>query len=144
MILPNFPLLGGHVLRRLTKDLKRYNLADSNDMWQMDYRTQDLSQLDLRNSLGDLLNALFDDRTVWPAASRMPVGFDWRQIMELGKNPGLGIRKLHKQVIAGKNVGIASSTSPCSSPTRNMPADCGCMRKSISIQKALQKCTARR
>ena len=37
----------------------------------------------------------------------MPAGFDWQQIMEIGKNPGLGIRALHNQGITGKGVGIA-------------------------------------
>ncbi len=85
---------------------------NSDNMYQMDLRTQDLSHLDLKNSLDDLLNALFDDHTVWPSAVRMPAGFDWERIMELGKNPGLGIRKLHEQGITGKNIGIAIIDMP--------------------------------
>jgi hypothetical protein len=37
----------------------------------------------------------------------MPQDFDWERIMELGKNPGLGIRKLHTQGITGRGIGIA-------------------------------------
>ena len=42
----------------------------------------------------------------------MPEGFDHKQIMELGKNPGLGIRALHKQGITGRGVGIAICDQP--------------------------------
>ena len=73
----------------------------------MDLRTQDLSQLDLHNSLNDLLYANFDDRTVWPPASKMPFGFVPRRIMDLGKNPGLGVDSLHARGITGQNIGIA-------------------------------------
>ncbi len=80
--------------------------SDSDQMWQMDLRSFDLSQLDLTNSLNDLMYADFDDQTKWPAADKMPQDFDWQRIMELGKNPGLGIRRLHEQGITGRGVGI--------------------------------------
>lgn len=83
-----------------------YN-PNSEAIWQMDLRSYDLSNLDLRDSLSDLLYADFNQRTIWPPAEKMPAGFDWQQIMELGKNPGLGIGKLHEQGITGKGVGIA-------------------------------------
>jgi subtilisin family serine protease len=73
----------------------------------MDLRSDDLTSLDFRNSLNDLLYATFDDRTIWPAANKMPKGFDCKNIMELGKNPGLNIQTLHKEGITGKNIGIA-------------------------------------
>jgi hypothetical protein len=81
--------------------------SDSDALWQMDLRSYDLSALDLRGSLNDLLYASFDDRTVWPPDDQMPQDFDWQRIMELGKNPGLGIRDLHAQAITGRGVGIA-------------------------------------
>jgi hypothetical protein len=81
--------------------------SESGEQWQVDLRSFDLSRLDLRGSLDDLMHASFDDRTVWPSADKMPEGFDWKQIMELGKNPGLGLRELHEQGIRGANVGIA-------------------------------------
>jgi hypothetical protein len=73
----------------------------------MDLRSYDLSALDFRNSLNDLLFASFDNRTIWPTADKMPVGFDWKQIMELGKTPGLNLQTLHQEGISGKNIGIA-------------------------------------
>jgi hypothetical protein len=82
------------------------------DIWQMDYRTQDLSRLDLHNSLNDLLLAFFDDRTVWPPANKLPFGFNPQRIMALGKNPGLGVRSLHARGITGKGIGIAIIDMP--------------------------------
>jgi subtilisin family serine protease len=85
---------------------------NSEEAWQMDLRSYDLSVLDLRSSLDALMFADFDDRTVWPLADRMPPNYDWQRIMELGKNPGLGIRSLHNQGITGRGVGIAIIDQP--------------------------------
>lgn len=85
---------------------------NSDDPWQMDLRAYDLSTLDLSGSLNDLLYADFDDKTVWPSDDRMPQGFDWQRIMQLGKNPGLGIRDLHVQGITGRGVSIAIIDQP--------------------------------
>lgn len=92
--------------RGLMTEIPTYN-PESNEYWQMDLRGYDLSQLDLSNSLEDLYYTDFDDRTTWPSKDRMPMGYDWKQIMELGKNPGLGVRSLHAQGITGKGVSIA-------------------------------------
>ena len=51
--------------------------------------------------------ASFDSQTQWPAANKIPAGFDWRKIMELNKDPGLEVRALHEQGITGKGVSIA-------------------------------------
>jgi hypothetical protein len=77
------------------------------DPFQADLRGADLSALDLRNSKQDLLYSMWDTRTIWPPADRMPAGFDPDQIMELGKNPGLGVRQIHQMGITGRHVGIA-------------------------------------
>jgi hypothetical protein len=79
----------------------------SSDSGEIDLRAYDLSTLDLSGSLDDLLCASFDDQTVWPPDDRMPKGFNWRHIMELGKDPSLGVRTLHARGITGKHVGIA-------------------------------------
>jgi len=86
--------------------LPKYNPA-STDPWQVDLRGVDLTALDLRGSLDPLLYASFDTRTRWPAAERMPPGFKPQAILEIGKHPGLGVRRLHAQGITGRNVGIA-------------------------------------
>ncbi len=80
---------------------------DSDQQWQVDLRFTDLTNVDLSGSLKDLLYADFDDGTQWPPAERMPKNFDWKRIMELGKDPGLGMRQLHTQGITGRGVGIA-------------------------------------
>ncbi len=67
----------------------------------------DLSLLDLSDSGESLTIANFDTETRWPGAGLLPAGFDPLAILELGKDPGLGVRRLHAQGITGRNVGIA-------------------------------------
>ena len=93
------------------KELPKYD-PDSPNSWQMKLQGRDLSELDLRNSIDDLLYASFDDRTVWPANDKMPSTFDRQKIMELGKNPGLGVRSLHEKGITGRGVRIAIIDMP--------------------------------
>jgi hypothetical protein len=78
---------------------------DSGEMWQVDVRSTDISTLDLRGRTDDLLHASFDSKTRWP--ENLPAGFDPAALMELGKNPGLGLRTLHKKGITGRGIGIA-------------------------------------
>lgn len=79
----------------------------SSDLWQVDLRSADLTGLDLSDSGDVLSHASFDDKTIWPEAAKMPSDFDWRHILEMGKNPGLGVRQLHAQGITGKGIGVA-------------------------------------
>lgn len=79
----------------------------STNPWQVDLRSNNLTGVDMTGSLDDLLYATFDSKTQWPSADKVPTDFNWRQIMEIGKDPGLGIRALHEQGITGKGVGIA-------------------------------------
>jgi subtilisin family serine protease len=80
---------------------------NSTESWQVDLRSSDLTKLDLSKSKDVLLHSNFDSQTKWPATDQMPAGFDWQRIMELGKDPGLGIRTLHNKGITGDGVGIA-------------------------------------
>jgi hypothetical protein len=73
----------------------------------VDLRSFDLSGADLRDRADTLLRASFDERTKWPPASALPEGFDPARIMALGKDPGLGVRRLHQQGITGRGVGVA-------------------------------------
>ena len=75
--------------------------------WQVDLRSADLTELDLSKSTSDLLFADFDSKTQWPSSKKMPADFDRQKIMEIGKDPGLGMRALHDQGITGNGVGIA-------------------------------------
>jgi subtilisin family serine protease len=92
-------------------DLPTFDPA-STEPFQVDLRGYDLSGLDLSASSDDLLQADFDTQTVWPPADQMPSGFDPQQIMELGKNPGLGVRQLHARGVTGRGVGIAIIDAP--------------------------------
>jgi hypothetical protein len=85
---------------------------NSKDLWQIDLRSHDLTGLDLSKSTADLLFADFDSRTKWPPSDRMPADFNWQKIMELNKDPGLGIRALHKRGITGEGVAIAIIDQP--------------------------------
>ena len=96
--------------RKMTS-LPRYNVKSQNP-WQVDMRRADLSRLDLKDSLNDLLYATFDTRTVWPPAERMPKEYDRQRILEMGKNPGLGVRGLHARGITGRGVGVAIIDQP--------------------------------
>jgi Subtilase family len=103
----------GIVRRPLPLDLNRgslralpaYDPSNKREIWQVDLRGYDLRALDLGGRLKDLLMAHFDKGTRWP--SSLPQGFDPDRIMEIGKDPGLGIRALHKQGITGTGVAIA-------------------------------------
>ncbi len=72
--------------------------------WQIDLRSRDVSGFDLSGRLSDLRGADFDSKTIWPRS--LPSQFPPVAVMEAGKNPGLGVRKLHRQGITGKGVGI--------------------------------------
>ena len=74
---------------------------------QVDLRGLNLSNLDLGNNSDDLFYSDFDSRTIWPQEDRMPPDFSPARIMEIGKNPGLGVRQLHSQGLTGRGVGIA-------------------------------------
>jgi len=84
--------------------LTKYN-ENSIKPFERDLRCYDPSNLNLKNSLNELLHSDFDSKTNWPKS--LPVGFNPDTIMEIGKNPGLNIRELHKIGITGKGVGIA-------------------------------------
>jgi hypothetical protein len=84
----------------------------STEQWQVDLRSSDLTKLDLSKSKEALLFADFDSKTQWPTSDKMPADFDWQKIMEIGKDPGLGIRSLHEQGITGKDIGFAIIDQP--------------------------------
>jgi subtilase family protein len=85
---------------------------DSTDPWQIDLRSQDLTKIDMTDSFADLMYANFDSKTQWPSLAMVPADFDPQKIMEIGKDPGLGIRALHDQGITGKGIGIVIIDQP--------------------------------
>lgn len=79
--------------------------TSSNKEWQIDIRGKDLSKLNLEKRENDLLHSDFDSRTIWP--QKLPDKFNPNKIIDISKNPGLDIKKLHSLGITGKNINIA-------------------------------------
>lgn len=77
----------------------------STDSFQVDLRGRDLSRLALAERSDDLSHSVFDSRTIWPPT--LPANFSPADILEVGKNPGLGIRSLHERGITGSGIGVA-------------------------------------
>lgn len=78
--------------------------------WQLpvlDLRHQNTSAMDLSGY--DMQDVTFDDKTKWPTdPKKCPKGYaEMDKITEYGKDPGLGIRKLHQQGIDGTGISIA-------------------------------------
>lgn len=84
--------------------LPRYD-SGSAVLWQVDLRGRDVSGLSLTGRQNDLLYATFDSQTKFPR--NLPKDFSPERILELGKNPGLGIRTLHGRGVTGTGVPIA-------------------------------------
>ena len=76
---------------------------------ELDVRSCDLSAWDFTNYTADELADVltFDSKTKFPTKDKLPKGFSPAQILRKNQNPGLNIRKLHKQGITGKDVNIA-------------------------------------
>lgn len=79
--------------------------SNSGQMWQVDVRSADLSGFDLSDRYADIVGACFDSKTIWP--EKLPVNFDPDAVMEQGKDPGLGVRRLHEQGVTGKGIALA-------------------------------------
>lgn len=79
---------------------------NADDPFKIDFRHRDASGMDLTGQ-GKLLAdwASFDTATRWPGA--LPPDFNPERLLELGKNPGLGVRALHAKGITGKGVHVA-------------------------------------
>lgn len=72
-----------------------------------DLRGNDASGLDLSEQKDLLERSNFDSNTKFPAKDKLPDGFNPQQLLENGKNPGLGIRKLHTEGYTGEGVNVA-------------------------------------
>lgn len=78
--------------------------------WSYDFRSYDISEIDFAET-EDVLNLSdFDTNTVWP--EQLPVDFNPEAVMELGRNPGLGVYDLHARGITGEGVSIAIIDQP--------------------------------
>lgn len=93
-----------------TKDT--LDLVNFRDKWGANYSSYihinnfDVSQADLSGL--DVSKATFDEWTIWPDdEKRMPKKFNPHEFLEKRKNPGLGIRELHKMGIDGRGRNVA-------------------------------------
>ena len=93
----------GTVSRRPAAEVQFWETSPEALLASGDLRGADLRDMDLTEE--DLFAADFDTKTQWPAA--LPGDFDPERLLELGKDPGLGLRALHERGITGKGVGIA-------------------------------------
>ncbi len=73
---------------------------------------KDVSQMDL-SGMGYLLPTLkFNQKTLWPDASRMPADVKPEDLLKAAINPGLGVREIHEQGITGQGVRVAIIDQP--------------------------------
>jgi len=93
------------ILLRNIADLKKFD-----SFWGL--ANTSLINLDLTEQKERLQELPFDSRTDWPPPDKLPKGFDPIRLLEDGKNPGLGIRQLHKQGIDGRGIHIAIIDQP--------------------------------
>jgi len=82
------------------------------DFHEIGLRNVNLKNLDLSGESDYLKGEDFDSLTQWPGPDKLPDGFDPKKLLEEGKNPGLGIRALHKEGINGEGIGIAILDQP--------------------------------
>jgi hypothetical protein len=91
-------------------------LRDTNDLGKIDafrgFADMSLVNLDLRKYKKLLDGMTFNTFTRWPEPNKLPQGFDPARLLEEGKNPGLGVRGLHKRGIDGRGVAIAILDQP--------------------------------
>ena len=81
--------------------------GDRFNRWGLCHR--DLSKHDLSGvSKEYLAKVTFNSSTKWPTQDKMPKDFDPNIVLERGKNPMLGIKKLHEQGIDGSGVTVAA------------------------------------
>ena len=80
-----------------------------------DIRNKDLRNYNLSDGENIIKTLLFNEKTRFPTdKNKMPLAYECQPwyIIEHGKNPGFGIRELHKQGITGKGVNIAIIDEP--------------------------------
>jgi len=95
---------------------KKITLRNEDDLKKFDpfwgFANMSLVNLNLKGHAKLLEKMPFDSRTEWPGPDKLPDGFEPGRLLEEGKNPGLGVRRLHEQGIDGRGVGIAIIDQP--------------------------------
>lgn len=78
----------------------------------LEMQARSIKDMDLTNELNALMKSTFDTQTEWPSEDKLPEDFNPEEIIEIGKEPGLGIKNLHKEGITGKGVKVAIIDQP--------------------------------
>lgn len=82
------------------------NFVNAQGYPELTFEHLDVSEYDL--SKLDVLNVRYAEDTKWPDdANKLPKDFKPTEFLEYRKNPGLGVRQLHKQGIDGKGRKVA-------------------------------------
>jgi hypothetical protein len=76
----------------------------------LDLRHSDLRKFDLTDKGAELPNAFFDSETRWP--EKLPAGFAPAAILELNRDPGLGLRAIQARGITGRGVSVGIIDTP--------------------------------
>ena len=71
-----------------------------------------LVRLNLTDQKKLLDSMTYDTLTEWPPEANLPPGFDPAELIENAKNPGLGVRSLHREGIDGTGIGLAIIDQP--------------------------------
>lgn len=77
---------------------------NTSGMYRVDVTSADVSQATWLGDKDVIDFIRFNTRTLWPKV--MPEGLNPQVFLENGKNPGLGIRELHKQGVDGNGISI--------------------------------------
>lgn len=59
-----------------------------------------------------LISLTYNEGTIFPDKANMPTDLTPQELMEFGKNPGLGVRAIHESGITGKGVNVAIIDQP--------------------------------
>ena len=82
------------------------NFVNASGYPDLSFEHLDVSEYDL--SKLNILNVRYAEDTKWPEDdAKLPKGFKPKEFLEYRKNPGLGIRQLHKQGIDGRGRKVA-------------------------------------
>ena len=87
------------------EELLQLEDADTGGTMGFDLRSRDVASADLAAVRERLARLSFDTDTTWPAV--LPEGLNPQEMLDLGKNPGLGVRALQAAGVTGRGVSIA-------------------------------------
>ena len=93
------------IMPKSPEEIKKIYASGEWPGWLADGRSKDFSHLDLSEYDPNYFD--FDTLTIWPTKDKMPKGFNPEEVMENMKDPGLGIRALHKLGLTGKGLNMA-------------------------------------